>query len=319
MKKYIAVAAAAASLIAVAVAVSKGFCDFAFKRGKGTFKIGDISSDSSADKAHAELKEQREKRTAEFKKWLNENAEDVYLLTNDGIKVHALMVKAEERSRKYAVVCHGYKDSADGMGFAAYSFVQMGYNVIAPDGRVSGKTEGKYIGMGWLERRDLKGYVNFILAKDPQAEIVLYGVSMGAAEVMMAAGNGLPVNVKAVVEDSGFTSVWDEFSLQMKSTMNIPVFPLLPMASLYAKIFLGFSFKEASAKESLKQSKIPILMIGGTDDNLVPLRMLEELYDAAAGEKEKLVIEGAGHMECDLLDSNFYWKSVESFLNKYIR
>lgn len=317
MKKHTKVIIAAAAVIGAAVAVSKYFCDFALKKGGGLKLRAGFTKNSEIDDVQEQRLDLLKERTEKYRAWFTDNAEDVYLLTNGGVKVHALLAKAEGNSRKYAVVCHGYKDSAAGMGFAAYNFVKMGYNVLAPDGRASGKTEGGYIGMGWLERCDVKGYINFILARDPHAEIVLYGISMGASEVMMAAGEKLPDNVKAIVEDCGYTSVWDEFAVQFRNIFHLPAFPLLYLISAYAKIFVGYGFKEASAVEALKRSKIPVLMIHGTEDDFVPFSMLDRLYNAAAGEKEKLEINGAKHMQSDLLETERYWKTVEAFTGKY--
>lgn len=49
-------------------------------------------------------------------------------------------------------------------------------------------SEGRYIGMGWLDRRDLMRWISLIVQADPHARIVLHGVSMGATEVMMTTG-----------------------------------------------------------------------------------------------------------------------------------
>lgn len=65
--------------------------------------------------------------------------------------------------------------------------------------------------MGWLDREDILRWIDFILADDPQAKIVIHGISMGAATTMMTAGESTPDNVKAFVEDCGYTSVWDIF------------------------------------------------------------------------------------------------------------
>lgn len=59
-------------------------------------------------------------------------------------------------------------------------------------------------------------WINEILAYDEQANIVLYGESMGAATVLMAAGEGLPKQVKAVVEDCGYTTAYAMFKDQLK-------------------------------------------------------------------------------------------------------
>ena len=68
------------------------------------------------------------------------------------------------------------------------------------DARGHGDSEGSYIGMGWHDRLDLVAWAESLVAQDQNSLIVLYGVSMGAATVLMASGEALPPNVKAVVE-----------------------------------------------------------------------------------------------------------------------
>lgn len=321
MKKSVKIIAAVAALTAAITAVSKYFCDFAMKKGNNGFQI---KGGFRADKGIVTNEQQKvidilHNRQKKYKNWFLVEAENINVMTNNGVKVHGLLVKAEERSHKYALLCHGYKECADDMGYQAYKFRKMGYNVIAVDGRGSGKTDGKYIGMGWLEHKDLCGFINYVLSQDAQAQILLYGVSMGAAEVMMTAGEKLPVNVKAIVEDCGYTSVWDEFAYSLRSIFHLPPVPLLNCISLYSKLVTGVGFKEASAVKALKTSKIPILMIHGSDDDFVPFEMLDELYEAAAGEKEKLVVKGAKHIQSDIIAPELYWTTIKNFSDKYVK
>lgn len=109
-----------------------------------------------------------------------------------------------------------------------------------PDARGHGKSEGDYIGFGWDERKDYLQWINRIIKKDPQSEIVLHGVSMGAATVMMTSGEKLPDNVKAFVEDCGYSSVKGELGYQLKEMFNLPAFPLIPVTSLVTKVRAGY-------------------------------------------------------------------------------
>ena len=132
------------------------------------------------------------------------------------------------------------------------------------DNRCHGKSEGKYIGMGWLDKDDLKCWINLIIEQNNNAEIILHGSSMGAATVLMASGDALPNNVKAIIEDSGYTSVWDIFASEAKARFNLPTFPILNMFELVANVRAKYDIKEASAVEQVKKSNVPkiITIIG---------------------------------------------------------
>ncbi len=145
----------------------------------------------------------------------------------------------------------------------------------------------------------------------------LHGVSMGAATVLMASGEDLPGNVKAVIADCGYTSEWDEFQREA-DTLHIPWFPVLNATSVLSKVRDGYDFKQASALAQVKKSRIPTLFIHGSSDELVPYSMLGELYAAAACEKEELTVEGAGHALSSSVAPTLYWRTVEDFIAKYL-
>ena len=251
--------------------------------------------------------------------WFAENAEDRWLTSHDGLTLHGLYLAQPEVSHRYAVICHGYGSIPQDMGGFASHFYNIGCNILAPAARAHEHSKGRYASMGWLERKDIVNWISTIVEQDPDAEIVLYGISMGGATVMMTAGEDLPANVKCVIEDCGYSSVWDEFAVQLDDLFGLPTFPLLDAASLVTRVRAGFSFKEASAVEQLKKTSLPILFIHGEDDTFVPYWMLDVVYNACAStDKEKLSIPGAAHGGAAGTDPELYWSTVEAFLNKHM-
>lgn len=248
--------------------------------------------------------------------WMISNAKDVLVESDDGLSLHAYELNT--KSDTYAIVVHGYRSEALGMATYVKHFYDLGINVIAPDLRGHGKSEGDYVGMGWPDRLDILNWIQVILKENKDAKIVLMGVSMGAATVMMASGEELPEQVKCIVEDCGYTSVWEEFKLQLKNEFNLPSFPVLNVASSIAKMKAGYDFREASAINQVKKSVTPMLFIHGDADTFVPYSMLDPLYNAANSEKEKLVIKGAEHAMAAVVDPKIYWSTVEKFVSKYV-
>lgn len=217
----------------------------------------------------------------------------------------------------WAVVCHGYVGEPADMAKYAYHFSQLGMNVLTPAARGHERNvDTGLIQMGWQDASDLLGWVDQIVASDPEARILLFGTSMGGAEVMMASGmDGLSENVRLIVEDCGYTSVWDEFALQLGNVFGLPSFPILNVADAACLLRAGYTFEGASAVESLRKTSVPMLFIHGDADTFVPFSMLDECYEACASEdKGRLVVEGAGHGLSASTDPELYWETVDEFL-----
>ena len=221
----------------------------------------------------------------------------------------------------WAVVCHGYIGEPADMAKYAYHFHELGMDVLMPAARGHERNiDTGLIQMGGTDAQDLLGWVDDIVARDGEARIMLFGVSMGGAEVMMASGlDGLSDNVALIVEDCGYTSVWDEFALQLNNVFHLPSFPILNVADAACLLRAGYTFEGASAVESLRSASVPMLFIHGDEDTFVPFSMLDECYGACASEeKEKLVVEGAGHGLSASTDPELYWSTVDAFLEKHL-
>ena len=252
--------------------------------------------------------------------WLikDSNYIDTYITSSDNLKLHAYEVKNENKTDKWAIVVHGYTSEGKLLSSKAKHLYNMGYNVLVPDLRSHGTSEGNYIGMGWHDRLDIIDWINYIVKNNPKSEIALHGTSMGSATVLMVSGEKLPSNVKAIVADCGYTSVYDEFSYQLKQLFNLPAFPIMNFSDVVTHIRAGYCLNDASAINQLKKSTTPILYIHGDKDDFVPYYMMDELYNATNSEKEKLTIEGGEHANSDLVNPKLYWSTVNSFLEKYI-
>ena len=252
--------------------------------------------------------------------WLikDSNYIDTYITSSDNLKLHAYEVKNENKTDKWAIVLHGYTSEGKLLSYKAKHLYNMGYNVLVPDLRSHGTSEGNYIGMGWHDRLDIIGWINYIVKNNPNSEIALHGTSMGSATVLMVSGEKLPSNVKAIVADCGYTSVYDEFSYQLKQLFNLPAFPIMNFSDVVTHIRAGYCLNDASAINQVKKSTTPILYIHGDKDDFVPYYMMDELYNATNSEKEKLTIEGGEHANSDLVNPKLYWSTVNSFLEKYI-
>lgn len=276
---------------------------------------------SDTEKRHEEMSKKIHELEQLYIKWFEDEAnyEDVYITSEDELRLHACEVLASEKTNKWVITIHGYAGNCEDMSYLVQKFGEEGYNVLTLDLRGHGKSEGHYIGMGWHDRKDILKWIDYIVEKDSTAEIVLYGISMGAGAVMMTVGEELVPNVKAAIEDCGYTSVWEEFNYQIEM-MNKKALrkPVLTVADVITKARAGYRLKEASAIKQLEKSNIPMLFIHGDQDKFVPYFMLDKLYDTATCPKEKFVVEGAGHAQSIVVEPELYWEKVTGFLHKYV-
>lgn len=246
---------------------------------------------------------------------------DTFICAKDGTNLHALYVKSPTKSSNTAILIHGYTDNAIRMFIFGQIYSRMGYNILLPDLRAHGLSGGEYIQMGWKDRKDILDWIKLsVNIFGDSTNIVLHGISMGAAAVMMTAGEeSLPQNVKCFVEDCGYTSVWDEYKHELKKRYGLPAFPILYTTSWLTQFREGWGFKEASSLEQIKKQDRPILFIHGGADNYVPTDMVYELYDAQVGEKELWVEDGVAHADMYWQHRDQYIQKTKAFVSKHMK
>lgn len=255
-----------------------------------------------------------------FQKLDDSEKEDHYIKSYDGLKLHGQYFKGwydEEPAVKRVAICfHGYTSQGIGNNSAASMFfLANGFDVLFPDARAHGESEGKYIGFGCLDRFDGLEWVKFIqnMHKEADAEgrleIYLYGVSMGGATVCMMSGLELPKCVKGIISDCAFTSAEYVFKTVIKNKYNLPVPPILFATNIICKNVAGYGLNECNSAIEVRKAKVPMLFIHGSADKFIPVEMCYEIFERCASRKDILIVEGAVHVES-------YYKAREEYENK---
>lgn len=229
----------------------------------------------------------------------------------------------DHHSDKTAILLHGFMSDGDSMAGFAKMFFELGYNVLLPDARAQGRSAGKYIGYGWVEKEDIFKWIKKIIAKTGENQkIVVMGQSMGGATTMMLSGLDLSKQVKCFIEDCGYSNAKREISYQAKNSVGLPEFlskPLLKGVSAINKMRNGFFLEEASSVKQLKKNTRPIFFIHGKLDQVVPSKMVYENYSATSAPKWLWVTPRARHAESFPMYKEEYYKHVRDFLNKYVK
>lgn len=272
-------------------------------------------------KASAAVEEMNEQSRRDYEWALSLAPESLQIISFDGLQLRASFLQAENKTRRTVILAHGYRAEVglrDMASLARMYHEEFGFNVLCPDNRAHGASEGNIIGFGWTDRKDYLGWIDLIIEREKQAEIVLHGVSMGGAVVLSVSGESLPVQVKGIISDCAFTSMHDQLAHQLKRSFGLPPFPLMPAASLINKWYAGHFFKEASALKQVKKASVPILYIHGGEDYYVPTSMVYQLHEQTSAEKSLYVAKGAGHGQAFSEDEQEYKKQIASFIKKQV-
>ena len=241
-------------------------------------------------------------------------AEDVFINSFDGLKLHGRYYHVKDGA-PLDIQFHGYNGNAmrDFCGGNKISR-ESGHNSLLIDQRAHGMSRGKTISFGINERKDCLSWVRYAVERfGEDTEIVLSGVSMGAATVLMASDLGLPKNVKAIVADCGYSSPKAIINKVMRDS-GLPDKLMYPFVWLGAMVFGKFNLTESSAVSAVSESDVPILIIHGGADDFVPCYMAEEIYKACRSKKKLLIVPGAGHGMSYLVDKDLYEKTVKDFI-----
>ncbi len=214
----------------------------------------------------------------------------------DGLTLRAKFFEYEPGA-PIELMFHGYKGTAErDLNGGVERCFKLGHSAMLIDHRAAGFSDGHIITFGILERRDCLQWIDFAIKEfGEDVRLILTGISMGAATVMMAAGQPLPPQVRYVLADCGYTSPKEIISKVMRD-MKLPPALLYPCATLGAKLFGHFNLNEDSPMEAMARCKVPVVFAHGDADDFVPYDMSVRLYEICTGRHKKLVtIKGAGH------------------------
>lgn len=243
--------------------------------------------------------------------------EEVSVLSHDGLTLKGKYYHVKDGA-PLDIGFHGYKSNpyTDFSGGSELSF-QMGHNLLLVDQRAHGGSQGKTISFGILERQDLLKWVDYSIERfGSDVKILLYGVSMGGATVLMASELPLSENVKGIIADCPYSSPLD-IILDVGKKTGLPTWLIRPFAIFGAKIFGGFDLTECNAREAVKHTQVPILIIHGEADGFVPKEM-SDIAECNPNMVTRYTFPNADHGISYLVDTLRYQKLVKEFVSSVL-
>ena len=230
--------------------------------------------------------------------WMDEirrmEREPVEVTSFDGLTLRGTYYEYE-KGATVELLFHGYRGNAerDLCGGVERCFA-LGRNVILIDQR-GGASDGRVSTFGIKERLDCLTWIDYAIKRfGADVKLVIGGVSMGAATVVMAAGEDLPKNVVCVMADCGYSSAKEIICLVMKK-MHLPPKLLYPFVRLGGKWFGGFDLEETSPMEAMENCKVPVIFYHGESDAYVPCDMSRKMYEICPGQKMLYIVPDADH------------------------
>ena len=244
---------------------------------------------------------------------MSRECEIVTIRSHDGLILSGRYYH-EQDGAPVDICFHGYRSTwkTDFSGGSNLSY-QMGHNLLLIDERSHGKSQGNTITFGLLERLDVVQWVNYITKRfGIDTPIFLYGVSMGGATVLMAPQEQLPSNVKGIIADCPFANALEIIS-HVGKEKPVPSWLIKPFALLGATLFGGFRLNKTDARKELSKAKIPVLIIHGEADTLVPPEM-SDLVSCSPKYITRHTFPGAEHAVSYLVDTDRYSAIIKEFV-----
>jgi len=206
-------------------------------------------------------------------------SEKVTFKSADGTQLSGLFLKSSVPARGTVLHFHG-----NGANLSAqYSFVswltKYGFNVFEFDYRGYGDSQGSPYREGVYQ--DAVAAARYLKTRTDidQTKIIFYGQSLGAALVLRVAGENHFDGLVGVVEESGFATYHGVAHAHYWILGDLFVWPGHEPVNAAAKI-----------------SPVPLVVIHGTADSVVPYAQGQEIFDAAKEPKQFWPVEGGGHL-----------------------
>ena len=257
-----------------------------------------------------------EKEYLAAREWCeNQQMQDWYIRSIDGLKLHAFYLPADNPKR-IILLSHGYKGTSFGsIAHMAEFLHENDSSLLFVDQRCCGKSEGKYITFGAKEQYDILAWIRRISRINKEIlPIYLYGQSMGAATVLLAAGHKLPEEVKGIIADCGFHSLKQQLKDIAKGWFHLHWIGLLLIrVDILCRYYAGFRMQDTDTTRALLKNKRPILFFHGKEDTYVWPKNTIINYEICTAPKELVLVPGARHLCSSFVAPELYKKKLIEF------
>lgn len=244
--------------------------------------------------------------------------EDVVLKTKEGFNLSSWLIKAAQPARGTIIILHGVSESKIAGLPMAKEFHARGYNVFLYDSRRHGESGGSYCTLGYHEKQDATMVIDYLMSrKDVKVgKIGLFGWSMGAVVAILVAS--IDKRVAAVVAESGFATLRTVFDDYQQRMIKLPWHYLRNIVIKRSEFLAKFKANDVAPVEAVKEIRVPVFLLHGTEDNLIKHDYSEQVFAAANEPKQLWLIEGARHHDMMEVGGEGYTRRICEFFDTYL-
>jgi uncharacterized protein len=239
----------------------------------------------------------------------------VYLKNNDSLLIEAWETfKTPTQSQTYTktvIMFHGHGGNKAGILKEAYAFDSMGYRVFMVDFRAHGSSQGNTCTIGFYETNDVQIAYNYVKEKY-KGEIVLWGISMGAATILKAVDE-YALKPNKIICEMPFATLQDAVKGRVRM-MHLPEQPISTLLGFWGGTQQGFWAFGYKPKDYAAKINCPVLLQWGKQDPRVTSKETYDIYNNIKSQKQLVVYENAGHQSLCKHDFDKWYSNVNTFL-----
>jgi dipeptidyl aminopeptidase/acylaminoacyl peptidase len=248
--------------------------------------------------------------------------ESVSFVTEDGLTLRGWLVRPKSKGLPAPgiIICHGQGANRSDFTELAVHLSSRGYAVLAFDFRAHGESGGRRSSLGYHEQKDIKAASRFLTAHPgiDGSRIGIFGFSLGgAAAILTAAETGM---FRAVAADSAFASLRDQARQAITGFYHLPAFPFFQLAVLGYELYFQTNINAIAPESAIGRiSPVPVFIIAGEGDDLIPAENGRRLHRAAREPKELWIVPVAGHGYTVAAAGDEYYRRVGDFFDAHIK
>ncbi len=245
--------------------------------------------------------------------------EEINVIVAPGLKLNCWLIKAVQPAKGTILYLHGVADcKIDGLRLAQLLHKER-YNVMLPDARNHGGSDGEFCTFGYYEKHDVIKVIDYLRSRGDLAagKFGIFGTSMGAAVALQAAA--IDHRIEAVVAENSFATLRSIFDDYQRRMIILPFHFLRNIVIKRSERIAAFKANDVSPLDCVKPLTIPVMFIYGTEDHLINCRYSVMLYDAKPLPKDLFAIPGAKHNDTWKVAGTLYEERLLAFFGEHLR